>query len=96
MPKLIITIDETSKPIPNDPDHSRVELEYSLEIKFEPGESRGSILPRLAPLFRAAIDAAIGASPKLLEQVISATQFCPAHGEHVHEKPADFPPELEV
>ena len=95
MPKLIITIDESQKPVPGDPDHSRIELECSLEIKFEPGESQESILPRLAPLFRAAVDAAIGASPKLLEQVISATQFCPAHGEHVHEKPEDFPHELE-
>jgi len=96
MPKLIITIDETSKPVPNDPDHSRIELECAIEIKFEPGEKPESILPKLAPLFRAAVDAAIAASPKFFDQILSATQFCPAHGEHVHEKPADFPPELEV
>ena len=96
MPKLIITIDESRKPIPGDPDHSHFELECRLEIKFEPGDSRESILPRLAPLFRAAVNATIGASPKFLDQVMSATQICPAHGEHIHEKPEDFPPELEV
>jgi hypothetical protein len=95
MPKLIITIDETSKPVPNYPDHSRIELECSLEIKFEPGDSRESILPKLAPLFRAAVDAAIGASPKLFDQIESTTQLCPIHGENCPKKDGDFPHELE-